>query len=121
MKIARLGFFGNTWMCLCGNKTRRAGFYPVNARGEYCWHPFRQSAFYACGRCGRMIERKTMDVVGVTPNFRLNRKDVWLLLVGLQEDGRRPVGVELRTLIMFVAPRLRPTLSPLAYHADRIE
>lgn len=55
----------------------------------------------------------------MTPNFKLSRKDLWLLLMGLQEEGRRPVGVQLHTLIAFVSPRLRQGLRPLTHYALR--
>lgn len=117
MKIAKLGILGTNWLCWCGNKTNIAGFYPVNAKGEYTWHPFRRSHLSACGRCGRIIERKTMEIVGVTPTFKLNRKDLWILLVSLQEEGKRPVGLELNTLLAYIAPRMQRSLAPLTHFA----
>lgn len=115
-KIAKLGLFGNNWLCWCGNKTNRAGFYPVNAQGVFSWHPFNRSELYACARCGRIIERRTMEIRGVTPNYKLSRKDLWILLIRLQDERRQPVGLELGTLITLIAPQMRRTLGPLTYH-----
>lgn len=114
MKIARLGLFRNTWVCYCGNMPKKAGFFPVNPKGDFDWHPLQRSAFYACVRCGRIIERQSGEIVGVTPNFKLTAKEVWLLLVCLQEEGRRPVGLGIHILLEYLAPSLRRTLGPRA-------
>lgn len=107
MKIARLGLLGDNWLCFCGNLPKKSGFYPVNQDGDHNWHPFQRSPLYACARCGRIIERKTGEIVGVTPNFKLSQKELWLLLVCLQEQERQPVGLNLKILFAYLAPAMR--------------
>jgi len=53
------------WTCLCGNTSSKKGFYPCNNRGEVIepeagiW-----SGLYLCDNCGRMINKKTLEIVG---------------------------------------------------------
>lgn len=99
MKITKAGFFWKKWVCLCRNTDERTGFYPVNRRGEYEPHGFERSIYYACGRCGRMIEYKTLCVVGVARQFKLSHKDVRRIITDLQAVGRTPLGAGLFTLL----------------------
>lgn len=117
MKIAKLGLFRNNWLCFCGNLSTRAGFYPVNYKGDYDWHPLQRSDLYACGHCGRIIKRESGEIVGVTPNFKLSSKDLWLLLVCLQEGGHQPIGLGLNILLAYITPGMRRTLEPWANYA----
>lgn len=112
MKIARLGLLQNNWLCFCGNMSKKAGFYPVNAKGDHHWHPFQRSTLYACANCGRIIERRSGEIVGVTPNFKLSAKDLWLLLICLHEEGRQPVGLGFNILLAYITPGLRRSFGP---------
>ena len=115
MKIARLGLLQNNWCCFCGNRPTKAGFYPVNPKGDYQLQTFKRSEYYACWRCGRIIEGKSGEIVGVTPNFKLSCKELWLLLICLQEERRRPVGLGVDILLAYLAPTMRRTLEPWAH------
>ena len=54
------------WICLCGNKPVGDGFFPCDASGNEVeptpadW----TTGCYACARCGRIIDQKSLAVVG---------------------------------------------------------
>ncbi len=53
------------WVCLCGNRSLDEGFYPCDSWGNDLksiadW----TTGWYVCGRCGRIIDGRTLQVVG---------------------------------------------------------
>jgi Zn-finger protein len=56
----------DAWICFCGNTPRSAGFYPCDLNGniveptEKDW----KTDLYVCDDCGRIIDYKTLKVVG---------------------------------------------------------
>jgi len=96
MKIYKTGIFKNQWMCLCGNKSTKKGFYPSDAEGSYQRDIFGRGRFYACAQCGRMIEPQTLEIVGLSRGFRLRGRELRDLILCFQEDGVQPVGVGFR-------------------------
>lgn len=56
----------DAWVCLCGNTPAATGFYPCDVEGRQGeptptdW----TTNCYVCGRCGRIINQKTLEVVG---------------------------------------------------------
>jgi hypothetical protein len=54
------------WICVCRNRPHLDGFYPCNFEGEEVeptgleW----KSGLYVCAACGRIINPKTLEVVG---------------------------------------------------------
>lgn len=52
------------FVCICGNKSNTEGFYPCDEAGLY-QQPFGNwKNIYACDRCGRIINKVTLQVVG---------------------------------------------------------
>lgn len=54
------------WICICGNRPDSDGFYPSDKDGNEV-EPTPEhwtTNWYLCGRCGRMINQKTLGVVG---------------------------------------------------------
>lgn len=53
------------WLCICGNDASDAGFFPINDQDQEVeptpkdW----QTNQYCCGRCGRVIDQDTLEVV----------------------------------------------------------
>lgn len=56
----------DAWICLCGNTPTGAGFYPCDFSGDIVEPTERNwtSDLYVCDDCGRMINYKTLEVVG---------------------------------------------------------
>lgn len=54
------------WICLCENTPTGAGFYPCDFNGNIVEPTARDwtSDLYVCDDCGRMIDYKTLKVVG---------------------------------------------------------
>lgn len=56
----------DAWVCRCGNTPSAEGFFPSDARGNQVeptpadW----TTDCYVCARCGRIINQKTLEVVG---------------------------------------------------------
>jgi hypothetical protein len=54
------------WICLCKNTPSGGGFYPCDEKGneveptEEAW----KTGLYVCADCGRMIDFKTLAVMG---------------------------------------------------------
>ena len=54
------------WVCNCGNMPTGQGFYPCDKYG-IDMEPFIDSnweGFYFCDKCGRIINKDTLEVVG---------------------------------------------------------
>jgi len=54
------------WICICGNRPSYDGFYTCDKDGNEVeptaadW----KTGWYLCGRCGRMIDFHTLEIVG---------------------------------------------------------
>lgn len=66
------------WICLCHNTPLSEGFYPCDSEGEQVaptpedWN----TGWYACDLCGRIIDMKTLDIMGVRFNNTLTPKEL---------------------------------------------
>jgi hypothetical protein len=56
------------WICVCHNTAEADGFYPCNAEGNQI-EPIAGvwSDLYVCAKCGRIIDQKTLEVIGTNP------------------------------------------------------
>ncbi len=106
--LVRMGLFKNNWLCWCGNTSKKQGFYPCDDKGEYRRDLFGRGKFYACERCGRIIDPKTMNVIGLTKHFKLTPWQLWRHIVCLQahQDEIKMVGVSYRIILRRLPPRL---------------
>lgn len=104
MKIAKTGLFKKQWLCWCGNTSNKKGFYPCNAEGNYQRDIFGRGKFYACVKCGRMIEPHTLEVVGLTRGFKVSAREVRSLILCFRHDGVQPLGVGLRAMYWSLPP-----------------
>lgn len=109
MKISRTGFFKNNWKCICRKTRKPEAFYPCNAEGEFERDLWGRGKFYACAGCGRMIDPKSLDIVGLMRGFRLSASEVRDLLVSLRAMDMPPLGVGY--------PIMVGRLTPGMYHA----
>jgi len=56
----------DAWMCICGNYPSSDGFYPCDKNGDEV-NPTPEewaAGLYVCGRCGRIINPSSLEVVG---------------------------------------------------------
>jgi len=53
-----------SWICLCGNRPDYDGFFPCDKDGNEMEPVKGWGNLYACGRCGRIINQFTLEVVG---------------------------------------------------------
>jgi hypothetical protein len=54
------------WVCICGNQPSSNGFYPCTDAGQQV-DPTPQAwngRVYVCDRCSRIIDQRTLNVVG---------------------------------------------------------
>jgi hypothetical protein len=58
------------WICLCGNTTRSDGFYPCDEDGNEMAPAKGWENLYVCGRCGRIIDQFSLEVLDQNPNFK---------------------------------------------------
>ena len=56
----------DAWTCLCGNQAHLAGFYPCDRDGNQVEPTEKDwlTNWYVCDRCGRVIDNRTLIVVG---------------------------------------------------------
>lgn len=106
MKIFKVGLFKTQWMCWCCNKSNQKGFYPCNADGNYQRDLLGRGQYYACAKCGRIIDPQTLRVVGLTRGFKVRGREVRDLLLALREDGVEPVGIGFRGMYWSLPPAL---------------
>ena len=59
------------WICICKNTSDADGFFPCNKEGNEIEPVIGWDGLYVCARCGRIIEQKTLEVVGRNPNPKL--------------------------------------------------
>ena len=66
------------WLCLCGNRPDSDGFFTCDGNGDEMEPALLSNwdGLYVCGRCGRIVQQTTLEIVGMNPNFkRLDRID----------------------------------------------
>ena len=54
----------DAWVCVCGNTPTSQGFYPCDDKGNEVEPLADWPGLYFCDRCGRIIDAKTLEVVG---------------------------------------------------------
>jgi len=52
------------WVCICGNTPSEDGFYPCDKDGNEIEPVEGWEGLYVCDRCGRIIDQKSLEVVG---------------------------------------------------------
>lgn len=52
------------WICVCGNTPTSDGFYPCDQNGNEMEPVKGWPDLYSCGRCGRIVNQHTLEVVG---------------------------------------------------------
>lgn len=57
------------WICICKNTPSDGGFYPCDKEGNEMEPTIESdwSGLYVCADCGRIIDQKTLVVVGMNP------------------------------------------------------
>ena len=63
------------WLCICGNRPISDGFFTCDSEGNEVEPTPKDwtTNWYVCGRCGRIIDQNTLEVVGRNEDFkRLN-------------------------------------------------
>ena len=61
------------WTCICRNTPNGNGFYPCDSEGNEM-EPLIGSAWdnlYVCASCGRIINQKTLEVIGRNPKPKM--------------------------------------------------
>jgi hypothetical protein len=60
------------WICICGNRPSRDGFYSCDEDGNEVEPTGKDwtTDWYVCARCGRMIDFDTRAVVGRNEHAR---------------------------------------------------
>lgn len=58
------------WICLCGNRPDSDGFFPCDRDGNEMEPVEGWEDLYVCGRCGRIINQSTLEVLDQNPNFK---------------------------------------------------
>jgi hypothetical protein len=56
------------WICVCGNEPSEDGFFPCDNNGNEMEPTAEWPGAYVCFRCGRMIDPKTLHVIGRNPH-----------------------------------------------------
>ncbi len=105
LHLARTGLFKNQWLCWCENTSKNDGFYPCNSEGKYSRDIWGRSPYYACKRCGRIIETGSLAVVGLTKHFKLTPREIWNHLIFLRAARRKSLGVSEQVLERRLSPR----------------
>jgi hypothetical protein len=56
----------DAWVCMCGNQPADDGFYTCDKSGNEVEPTTKDwnTNWYVCAACGRMIDYKTLEVVG---------------------------------------------------------
>jgi hypothetical protein len=52
------------WICICNNTPVSHGFYPCDMTGKEVEPVRGWEGLYVCNKCGRIIDQKTLEVVG---------------------------------------------------------
>ena len=61
------------WICLCNNTPVSDGFYPCDEKGNEMEPTIGSGweSLYVCAKCGRIIDQRTLEVVGRNPEPKL--------------------------------------------------
>jgi hypothetical protein len=56
-------------LCICGNMANTDGFFPCDEHGNQMSPDIGSdwNNLYVCGKCGRIIDHDTLEVVGQNP------------------------------------------------------
>lgn len=62
----RSAFDEDAWICVCGNMPSSDGFFPCDKNGDEMSPDIGSdwAGLYVCGRCGKIIDQNTLEVVG---------------------------------------------------------
>ena len=52
------------WICICDNTPSGGGFYPCDEKGNEVEPVEGWNGLYVCADCGRIIEQRSLEVVG---------------------------------------------------------
>jgi hypothetical protein len=52
------------WICICGNRPDSDGFFPCDKDGNEMEPVKGWEDLYVCGRCGRIINQHSLEVIG---------------------------------------------------------
>jgi hypothetical protein len=69
--IKRMPDDQDLWLCLCGNHIWKLGFYPSFLNGNERSAPDApnlEGSAYCCANCGRIVDSRTLQVVGKAEN-----------------------------------------------------
>jgi hypothetical protein len=55
------------WICICGNTPSGGGFYPCDEKGNEVEPVEGWNGLYVCADCGRIIEQRSLEVMGQNP------------------------------------------------------
>jgi hypothetical protein len=58
------------WICLCGNTSTSDGFFPCDDDGNEVPPTKGWENLYVCGRCGRIIDQFSLEVIDQNPGFK---------------------------------------------------
>jgi hypothetical protein len=61
---------GEAWVCVCGNRPDSDGFFPCEKDVNEMTPAEGWDNLYVCGRCGRIIDQSSLEVVDQNPNFK---------------------------------------------------
>lgn len=79
--------------CICMNEPSWEGFHPCHRNGEIDDNLLSKhnvdDVYYLCGRCGRIIEEVTLNVVAVLQNSSERYDEMFAAAVALQERAHR--------------------------------
>jgi hypothetical protein len=64
------------WECLCGNSDAKDSFKACNSAGERVRNQEWDGQLYVCNRCGRIIDREGLAVVGVRADHSLTEAEL---------------------------------------------
>jgi hypothetical protein len=66
----------DSWVCCCGNVPSSGGFYSCDADGNHLDACFCSGwdNLYRCGACGRVIDKRTLQVIGINMNPHSERE-----------------------------------------------
>lgn len=67
-RIAHQAGNKETWICLCGNMPDQDGFYPCDSKGNEMEPVEGWDELYVCAACGRIIDQRTLEVLGQNPH-----------------------------------------------------
>lgn len=67
-RISAQSDYSDSWICLCGNTPTDYGFFPCNEQGKQTEPITGWKGLYICDRCHRIINGKTLEIVGRLSN-----------------------------------------------------